>query len=461
HDSRNATAANAEDVAGQSCDPDAVVVTGVGVVSSLGIGADAFWEGMCAGNGGLQQYLIRGETPVAPDGDGDQDPLLGCPVIDFQPKQLVKPRKALKVMSRELQTSFAASSLALDDADIRDYLTDRTQIPADRIGTVYGSEMLYGAPSELTDAVRGCQSADGTIDASMFGGVAKKQVMPLWMLKYLPNMAACHAGIAVDARGPNNTIVVGDTSAMAALIESHSCICRGIADVMMTGSTGSRVNETRRVYRGDQLWPIDVSDSNLSAGDSPQLFAQPDAASGMIPGEGAVTLVLESKIHCQRRQRQPIAEIRGVANRMNAKDPAQAIAAAGAHALHAAGLSVNDIGLVVSHAFGDPTEDAAEARALSQLFAGADADRSTALLAPAAALGHCGAASAGLGMATALMAIRHGQVPMTIGQQAEVPPSLSDTPLRFAESVQPLHGAVLCIAHGRQGTATAMVLSQP
>ena len=66
--------------------------------------------------------------------------------------------------------------------------------------------------------------------------------MPLWMLKYLPNMPACHVGISVNARGPNNSIVQGDVSAPAALIEGVSYINRGAAKIVITGASGTRIN---------------------------------------------------------------------------------------------------------------------------------------------------------------------------------------------------------------------------
>ena len=74
------------------------------------------------------------------------------------------------------------------------------------------------------------------------------EMYPLWMLKYLPNMPACHIGIRYDARGPNNTIAQGDVSSLMAIAEAAEMIRRDLADVMIVGGTGSRINIT------DLMW---------------------------------------------------------------------------------------------------------------------------------------------------------------------------------------------------------------
>ena len=76
------------------------------------------------------------------------------------------------------------------------------------------------------------------------------KMYPLWMLMYLPNMIACHIGIANDARGPNNTICQGDVLSALAMVEAASIILRGHADVMITGGSSSRLSMTPMLYRG-------------------------------------------------------------------------------------------------------------------------------------------------------------------------------------------------------------------
>ena len=77
-----------------------------------------------------------------------------------------------------------------------------------------------------------------------------RQIQPLWMLKYLPNMAASHISIAIDARGPSNSICQGEASGLLALIEAADLIKRGVVDVVIAGGTGSQMALTAMLYRG-------------------------------------------------------------------------------------------------------------------------------------------------------------------------------------------------------------------
>ncbi|MEZ6091114.1 MAG: beta-ketoacyl synthase N-terminal-like domain-containing protein [Pirellulaceae bacterium] len=168
----------------------------------------------------------------------------GGQLTDFDPKAYVRPRKTLKVMCRELQTAFSACSMATQHSEL-----DIESVAKERVGTVFGSEMLYGEPDEIYSTVAR-SSPEGRFQPDLWGESAMKEIFPLWMLKYLPNMAACHYGIALGALGPNNTIVMGDTSGLSALIESISVIQRDAADVMVVCSTGTRVSLPRLLYLG-------------------------------------------------------------------------------------------------------------------------------------------------------------------------------------------------------------------
>ena len=130
---------------------------------------------------------------------------------------------------------------------------------------------------------------------------------PLWMLKYLPNMPACHIGIRYDARGPNNTIAEGDVSSLLALAEAADVIRRDQADVMIVGGTGSRINVT------DFMWHRRRAAGAQRSGRSGHAFAGRSMRdrSGMVYGEGAAEIVLESRDHAERRGVRPLARVAG------------------------------------------------------------------------------------------------------------------------------------------------------
>ena len=123
-------------------------------------------------------------------------------MADFDPKQYVRPRKSLKVMSRDIQLAFAAADLACVDAGLRDH-----PIAPERLGVVFGAALIPGELDELIGTYRNCM-IDGKFDFRRWGPAAMAELFPLWMLKYLPNMPACHIGIGQDARGPNNSITI-------------------------------------------------------------------------------------------------------------------------------------------------------------------------------------------------------------------------------------------------------------
>ena len=117
------------------------------------------------------------------------------------------------------------------------------------------------------------------------------KMYPLWMLMYLPNMIACHVGIAHDARGPNNTICQGEVSSLLALIEAATSSSAGHADVMIVGGSSSRLSMTPDVYRG-----IEHLSSRI---DPPAEACRPFDATrdGTVNGEGAAAFVLEREEH--------------------------------------------------------------------------------------------------------------------------------------------------------------------
>jgi len=203
-----------------------VVITGVGIVSPIGIGRETFWQNLDAGQGGVQSLsLFAGKRDIPFQ--------IGAPLVGFEAKDYVQPRKSLKVMSGEIQVAYAAGALAMQDAGLAKGALDPS-----RFGVVLGSELLYGELPEVVDCFAHCH-VDGEFHFERWGDAAFKDLFPLWMLKYLPNMAACHIGIAHDARGPNNSIVEGQVSSLLAIGEAFSVIQRGLADVMLAGGSGS------------------------------------------------------------------------------------------------------------------------------------------------------------------------------------------------------------------------------
>src|SRR5690349_905169 len=115
-----------------------VVISGVGVVSPIGIGRDAFWRSLCEGRSGVR-LLPTFDSP-------DFSVRFGGEVQDFDPKEYVTPRKSLKVMSRNIQLAYTAAQLASQDANLATGSVD-----PERFGVALGSDWMYVDPPELAD----------------------------------------------------------------------------------------------------------------------------------------------------------------------------------------------------------------------------------------------------------------------------------------------------------------------
>lgn len=441
-----------------------VVITGLGVVSSIGIGAAAFFDGLREKRSGITSLANRTDGCAVPSASQSlTGHWIGGPIIDFEPKRYVRPRKALKVMCREIQTAFAASHLAIEQAGLIDMLplSDSGALRSEDVGTVFGSEMFYGSPLEMEDAIRSSMTEDGEFDASLFGQAAMKKVTPLWMLKHLPNMPACHVGISINAHGPNNTLVLGDVSAMAAVIESISCLERGTAKMMIAGASGTRINSTRMNYRADL--PL------ASVADPIEFSSRPHdpESQGVVGGEAAGALVLELDEDAGKREAAILARVVSYAScfipsggmRMSqrtseskpeSRGSAEAMKRAMTAALADAGIEPKKLGLVVAHGMGDPIIDLAEREALSDIVPGVP------VLATIAALGHCGAASGMVDLVAGSLALINHQVPPTIqSKSAKATVRFQDEPSAMSMD------HVLCLSHTSEGNAVAIVLASP
>ncbi len=374
--------------------PREVVITGLGVVCPIGIGTAAYWTALENGQSGIDWL---------PEMRGVDSPFrYASRIKDFDPKLYVQPRKTIKVMCHEIQAAFAAASLAMQQGQLA-----KGAIEPERLGVLLGSEMLYGELDELRDAVLHC-TVDGKFQMAEWGNHAFKDLYPLWMLKYLPNMAACHISIAHDARGPNNSIVEGGVSSLLAIGEATAVIQRGHADAMLAGGSGSIVSFGCLPFRG---W-----DHLTDWRGEPAQASRPFEAqrSGIVPGEGAGVLLLEEREHAIQRGATILARIAGYANRF--EPPSQpgsnrsgrAIAQTITAALAAAHLQPGDIDHVNAHGDSSLDQDRLEARAIRELLGDVPV---TALK---SYFGDLAAGSGAVELIGSVLALANGRLPPTL-----------------------------------------------
>ncbi|MCL2305663.1 MAG: beta-ketoacyl-[acyl-carrier-protein] synthase family protein, partial [Planctomycetaceae bacterium] len=328
-----------------------IVFTGIGVISPIGVGTEAYWASILenrSGIGFLQSLdVFQGNR------------LAGAEVVDFKPKEYFRSKKdvkQIKVMSRDIQLAFAAAMLACNDAGLQTGETDRN-IDSDRLGISFGADLIGLELPELLDAFRaGIQ--EGEYDFRTWGNAAMEKIFPLWMLKYLPNMPACHIGIAHDARGPNNSITLQRGASLAALIEAVRLLERGAADVMICGGYGNCINPSFLARAKTHKFADPVAD--------PSSLPRPFDIDrcGTIPGEGAAVFILETQEFAQARGAKIYAKVQGFCSRTDPKSEGTGIRQAIRGALLDADLSPNDIGHVNADGLGTVMEDSLEAKAV-------------------------------------------------------------------------------------------------
>ncbi|HHM12655.1 MAG TPA: beta-ketoacyl-[acyl-carrier-protein] synthase family protein [Planctomycetaceae bacterium] len=415
--------------------PREVVITGVGVISPLGIGKAPLWQGLTEGRSGVRslKWLAETGTPIH----------LGAEITDFNPKEYVRPRKALKVMSVEIQHGYAAAVLAREDAGL-----DPATLDPNRLGVVFGADMLYCHPEELSPVYRRCVE-DGKFDFSRFGPAAMKELFPLWMLLYLPNMVACHIGISVDGRGPTNTITLGEVSGMLSVMEAADVIRRGHADVMIAGGVGNRLSPTPMVYRGE--WHLSRRN------DDPARAVRPFDADrdGTVRGQGAAAFILESREHARRRGAHIVARIAGSSSRFgrapeSVATSTRAIQQSIVGTLEASGVHVSDVGGVIAHGMATREHDPLEAAAIHSVL------EDVPVTAPKSFYGNSGAACSAIDLAVAVMALGEGQLPVTLNY--ETPDPACPVKVVHDEPAPLTSPRLLTLSQSTSGQAAAMLL---
>jgi 3-oxoacyl-[acyl-carrier-protein] synthase II len=413
-----------------------VVITGLGIVSPIGVGRADVWEAVVARRSGVRfQPHLAAAGWSAP---------FGADVAHFDPKELIQPRKSIKVMSRDIQLASAAAELAWQDAGLAEATID-----PERFGVVGAAGIMYCDLEELRGPFLEWLKHED-FDIHRWSRNAMGELYPLWMLKYLPNMPACHIGIRYDARGPNNTIAVGDVSSLLALAEAVDVIRRDHADVMIVGGTGSRINLS------DLMWHCGARLACNGKADPTQLCRPFDSdRNGMVCGEGAAQLVLERREFAERRGAKILATVAAVSTRTESAAVVQqptgdAIRRALRAAIKAAGLSANDIGYVNAHGLSTREDDPSEAQAIRDVLG------ETPVTAPKSFFGNLGQGSGMVELAVSLLALERGVIPPTLNYETPDPQCPVNVVAELQLSDSP---TFVKLNHNATGQAVAAVIS--
>ncbi|MFQ5855940.1 MAG: beta-ketoacyl-ACP synthase II [Anaerolineae bacterium] len=318
-----------------------VVVTGMGVISPLGLDTDTLWTS-----------LLAGESPAARITRFDPSDFLvqiGCETNDFDPLYYVD-RKDARRFDRATQFAVACATQAVEQACL-----DINDSNANRIGVVFGTAL--GALSTIHEGYE------------MLYGKGPMRVSPLVGPRMLPDMASGQIAITFGVRGPNHCVISACATGNTALGEAAEVIRRGDADVMIAGSTDAPMTPFA-------LAAFHRTGAMSTRNDDPKRACRPFDAhrDGLVFGEGAGAMVLETLEHARARGATPLAEIAGYGSSNDAFHiSAPAEDGIGAvlsmqRALDDAGLQPEDVDYINAHGTSTALNDPSETRAIKRVF---------------------------------------------------------------------------------------------
>ncbi len=431
-----------------------VVITGLGAATPLGLTAGDTWAGLCAGRVGI-------DTITAFDPVGFDCKLAGqvpdYKIRDHLPKKL---RKSIKLMSRDIELSIIAAGDAIVHAGLVTKGIDPENINVDpeRIAINLGAGLISCDLEELGPAVA-ASLVDGKFDIRKWGKDGIEQVTPLWLLKYLPNMLACHVGIIHDIQGPSNTITCAEAAAHLAIAEAAQVIARGASDIAVAGGVEAKVNPIVMIRQC--LLKRTTSQNN----DDPASACRPfDAdAKGSVFGEAAGVVILENLENAQKRDAKIYAEVVGIgqSNNINptyerVEPDGKGIQIAIEKALADAEIRPEDLDLIIPHGTGIPADDLAEAKAIQAALG--DAAARIPVWPTKSMLSNTGAAGGAVDIIAAVCAMNEGKIPAAVncdkkadGCNLNIANQPRDMKIRYALSCSYTYG----------GQTAAIVLKSP
>ena len=367
-----------------------VVVTGLGVVSSIGVGIQAFWNNALAGRSGITAIEGFDGPPLA-----SYRSRVAGQVLDFDPGQLpdgVNPER----LDRYAQLALLATREALQDAGLR-----MDQEAPYRVGVIMGAGMggMLVGEAEFGRLYRGLQP---------------NRVSPNLIPMVTLNSASGIIAITFGAKGLNQTISTACSSGVHAIGQALTCIRSGQADVVIAG--GAEASITPLTFAGF----CSLRALSTSFNDAPARASRPfdRARDGFVMGEGAGTLVLESLSHAVARKARIYAEVVGYGATSEAyhmvtpKADGSEMAATMALALQNAGMAPDEVDHINAHATGTPLGDPVEVTAIRSVFK-SRADR-ILVNATKSMVGHTLGAAGALGAITGVLALHTGLVHPTI-----------------------------------------------
>ncbi len=367
--------------------PKRVFVTGIGVVSPLGVGAEVSWRGMVEGRSGARP-ITRFDTT-------EHKTTFACEVPDFDPLEFIE-RKEVRRMDLFAQLAMASAAQAIESAALEG------NADGDRVGVLYSSGMGGMSTFEQQVIKRHEQGPS--------------RVSPFFVPMIIGDIASGLISIRYGLRGPNYSVQSACATSSHAIGLALMHLRAGDADVMVTGGSEA------------PLTPTGVAGFNAmhaisTRNDEPEKASRPFDAqrSGFVMGEGAACFVLETEEHMKKRGAEPLAELLGYgfsadAHHLTAPAPEGEGAVRSMNAALAnAGLKPQEIDYLNAHGTSTELNDKNETAAIKTSFG--EHARKMAISSTKSMTGHLLGAAGAVELFASMQAVRHGVIPPTINYE--------------------------------------------
>ncbi|WP_082673154.1 beta-ketoacyl-ACP synthase II [Paenibacillus senegalimassiliensis] len=361
-----------------------VVVTGMGVVTSLGKDIDTFWSNLLEGKSGVS--LVEAFDV------SDYPTKIAASVKDFNPEDYIERKEARK-MDRFVQFAAAAAKNAIEDSA----LNIAEQADPERVGVMIGS------------GIGGLGTFEDQHSALLEKG--PKRVSPFFIPMMIANMASGHVSILHGAKGPNTTTVTACATGTHSIGESYRLIQRGDADVMICGGAEATIRPTGMAGFCSMR-------AMSTRNDEPEKASRPfdTERDGFVMGEGAGVLILESLEHAQKRGAQIYGEVIGYglsadAHHMTEPDPNGPERCMNM-AIRDAGIQPEQIDYINAHGTSTPVGDRSETTAIKRALG--DHAYKVAISSTKSMTGHLLGAAGGVEGIICSLTLKHGVIAPTI-----------------------------------------------
>jgi 3-oxoacyl-[acyl-carrier-protein] synthase II len=369
-----------------------VVVTGLGMITPLGIGVDKSWQSLCQGKSGIGM-ITRFDTT-------DFGTRIAGEVKDFSPQDFID-RKLIQRTDRFIQFALAAARMALEDSR----LTINSS-SADRVGVSVGT------------ALAGIESLEKNHQLLLQG--ARHQISPFFIPCFMANMASGQVAMQFGAKGPNMCPVTACTASTHAIGDAFRIIQRGEAEAMITG--GAEALVTPIILAG-----LDALKVMSTRNEKPEKASRPfdKDRDGFIISEGGGVIILEELEFALNRGAKIYAEVLGYglnsdAYHITSPDPeGKGMASCIRMAISDAGISVDNIDYINAHGTSTYRGDLSETRAIKSVFQERVSD--IHISANKSMIGHLWGAAGAVEAIFCILTSTQGVIPPTINYETPDP----------------------------------------